>query len=1179
MKKQIRFGNLFVLPLIVLGIALAMATPLKADALIWTDKGDYGPEETVHIFGTGFLTETTINISVTRPDGFVDNLTTLSLIDGSFTATYPPYGLLFEGTYTVEATDGENSATTTFTDAPAVFSITITTVDSSATPTIGLAGNASCMNFPGQISQYQVQINWGDGTVDVNSNVNFTVSGKNFSGTWASDPNHTYTAGGTYTITVKIYHSQPPGNEAGDAVVSTTIYITPQTAAITVTTSPSGLSIVVDAVTYTAPQTFSWNIDSTHSIGTTSPQAGMAGVQYVWNNWSDAGNQTHDITTPGTPTTYTANFQTQYKVTYAANVPVTVPADEWVLSGGSAVGVFPTPVISGGTKYVYQSDDRPGTITAPTTITATYQTQYYLTVNSPLSTPGGAGWYNAGATAYATITDSIVTSGDTQYVFAGWTGEASGTKKTSDPITMSGPKTATASWTTQFYLTVNTDGNGTGSVDKLPDQTYYNYGTYVKLTAIPGANSHFAGWSGSLTGTNNPDSVLMDGAKTVTATFTLDTFLLTVSITGNGTGTLTKNPNQTYYSYGTWAHLTANAGTGSRFASWSGNLTGSHNPDSVLMNAAKSVTATFTLNNFLLTVGIAGNGTGTATKNPNQPYYNYGTWVRLTATAGAHSYFARWSGNLTGSNSPDSVLMNADKNVTATFTLDTFLLTVSITGSGTGTVVKNPNQTYYSYGTRVRLTATPGVESRFDGWSGNLTGSNSPDSVLMNAAKSVTATFPLDTFLLTVYTMGNGTVTKNPDQVYYNGGTWVRLTADTAPGSHFMGWSDSLTGRHNPDSVLMGSGNQIVTASFATAGHRDVGVANIVKPGDTVVVRNAFNPVVKIINLDFPPANEPVCTVNVYIWRYRVKIDSPCHISNNPLDSALVYSEQRVVPADSGYSYDTFPSWNPLYADLYWLGSPTHHVIRATVRMAGDLNPANDSKQKQFIVKSRKYDLQMNYAGLVRGSVAAPDTVTAGISYNTVSVVSNSPAGPRASFRSWFKIIKVRTNQVVYSQFLDRTLNPGTYTCLYYPSGYVLVEIGLYKISSYIETRPGVDSTPNNNSVERFIYARQPNGSGPQSEVLALPQTFALLQNYPNPFFATTSIRWQIPIESRVTISIYDATGRNIKTLQNGNFAPGYYTTNWDCTSDNNQKVASGIYFYEMKTNNYTTRRKMVITN
>src|SRR5258708_31243881 len=85
--------------------------------------------------------------------------------------------------------------------------------------------------------------------------------------------------------------------------------------AVTVTSSPPGLQSVADGFTYTAPQTFNWMFGSTHSIGTSSPQAGTTGTQYALANWSDSGAKTHNITVPAMSITYTASFNTQYLLT------------------------------------------------------------------------------------------------------------------------------------------------------------------------------------------------------------------------------------------------------------------------------------------------------------------------------------------------------------------------------------------------------------------------------------------------------------------------------------------------------------------------------------------------------------------------------------------------------------------------------------------------------------------------------------------------------------------------------------------------------------------------------------------------------------------------------------------------------------------------------------------------
>jgi hypothetical protein len=139
----------------------------------------------------------------------------------------------------------------------------------------------------------------------------------------------------------------------------------------------------------------------------------------------------------------------------------------------------------------------------------------------------------------------------------------------------------------------------------------------------------------------------------------------TLTVNTVGSGSVTKNPNQASYTYGTVVTLTATASTGWSFNHWGGNLSGSQNPTTITMNSNKVVIANFTQNTYTLTVNIQ--GSGTVTKNPNQASYTYGTVVTLTATASTGWSFNHWGGNLSGSQNPTTITMNCNKVVTATF--------------------------------------------------------------------------------------------------------------------------------------------------------------------------------------------------------------------------------------------------------------------------------------------------------------------------------------------------------------------------------------------------------------------------------------------------------------------------------------------------------------------------------
>ncbi len=157
-------------------------------------------------------------------------------------------------------------------------------------------------------------------------------------------------------------------------------------------------------------------------------------------------------------------------------------------------------------------------------------------------------------------------------------------------------------------------------------------------------------------------------------------YLLTVFLAGTGSGTVSGpgiscpgDCTETYLEQ-TVVTLTASANTGSTFTGWSGDCTGTGDCI-VTMDAAKNVTADFTLDQHDLNVALAGDGSGTVTgpgitcPGDCDETYDYGTVVTLTASANTGSTFTGWSGDCTGT-ADCVVTMDQAQNVTATFTED-----------------------------------------------------------------------------------------------------------------------------------------------------------------------------------------------------------------------------------------------------------------------------------------------------------------------------------------------------------------------------------------------------------------------------------------------------------------------------------------------------------------------------
>ena len=189
-------------------------------------------------------------------------------------------------------------------------------------------------------------------------------------------------------------------------------------------------------------------------------------------------------------------------------------------------------------------------------------------------------------------------------------------------------------------------------------------------------------------------------------------------------------------------------------------------------------------------------GSGTVGKSPDQPSYDYGDNVQLTATPAPGWHFVSWSGDASGGTNPLDVTMDADKNIVAHFAINTHTLAVATVGSGS--VAKSPDQASYDFGSNVQLTATPATGWHFMGWSGDASGTTNPLDVTMDADKSITATFAIDTHTLAVAVVGSGSVGKSPDQASYDYGDNVQLTATPATGWHFVGWSGDASGDDEP---------------------------------------------------------------------------------------------------------------------------------------------------------------------------------------------------------------------------------------------------------------------------------------------------------------------------------------------------------------------------------------------
>jgi len=91
------------------------------------------------------------------------------------------------------------------------------------------------------------------------------------------------------------------------------------------------------------------------------------------------------------------------------------------------------------------------------------------------------------------------------------------------------------------------------------------------------------------------------------------------------------------------------------------------------------------------------------------------------------------------------------------------------------------------------------------------------------------------------------------------------------------------------------------------------------------------------------------------------------------------------------------------------------------------------------------------------------------------------------------------------------------------------------------------------------------------------PDNFELSQNYPNPFNPSTTIEFQVPQASDVTIIIYDMLGQEVKSLFAGQIQAGNYSVEWDGLNNSGSKMSSGSYIYRMTAGEFIDTKEMIL--
>ena len=428
------------------------------------------------------------------------------------------------------------------------------------------------------------------------------------------------------------------------------------------------------------------------------------------------------------------------------------------------------------------------------TLTYTADTNGTLSGTAPISpqvvSNGGSG-------------TAVTAEADTGYHFVQWSDGSTDNPRTDANVTADISVTATFAINT-YAITCNVTGNGTCTA--VPATV--NHGSTSVITVTPDPGWHVVsvvdGVDGPQAGSYTTTAVT--AARTVTATFAINSYAITCNVVGSGTCTAVPAT----VNHGSTSAITVTADPGwhivSVVDSVEGPQAGSYTTTAV--TAARTITATFAINTYAITCDVIGNGTCTAVPAT----VNHGSTSAITVTPDPGWHIVSVVDSVEGpqAGSYTTTAVTAARTVTATFAINSYAITCNVTGNGSCTAV--PATVNHGSTSAITVTPDPGwhIVSVVDSVEGAQAGSYTTTAV--TAARTVTATFAINQYTLTYTAGANGSITGVSPQTVNHGASGTLVTAVAGGGYAFSQWSDGVMTATRTDTNVMA--NLSVTATF-----------------------------------------------------------------------------------------------------------------------------------------------------------------------------------------------------------------------------------------------------------------------------------------------------------------------------------------------------------------------------
>lgn len=333
--------------------------------------------------------------------------------------------------------------------------------------------------------------------------------------------------------------------------------------------------------------------------------------------------------------------------------------------------------------------------------------------------------------------------------FHHWNDIRAGKNESSINILVNNHKTVNAKFRQVFDFKMSITGDGEVTQKVIRSKNNFGDGSIIQLTASPAIGWYFEEWKGDIESYDNPIDVEVNQNMTIEVVFSPISYSIGYESQGDGSinlNLISGSELESGYAYGAVVELTPIPSEGWRFKEWLGDVENQNYTQTITMTSDITLTAVFEEIIENLQLNVSGDGSiSERVIQTKSSSHRKGTVIELTASADIGWEFVRWSGDINTSENPTVITLNSEMDITAVFSREFLNVTQTIDGQGSlDIVVANGNSSNgkYELGTELTITAVPADSSwYFDHWEGDVTGSDNPKTVIIDAEKDINAVF------------------------------------------------------------------------------------------------------------------------------------------------------------------------------------------------------------------------------------------------------------------------------------------------------------------------------------------------------------------------------------------------------------------------------------------------------